>query len=50
MSLFIAAFGLGLGMLGLQRRHASGGGAPPPTVALMADFSDPNANEAWVFW
>lgn len=51
MSMFIAAFGLGLGWLGAQRRAASGGGgSPPPSVALKADFSDANANEAWVFW
>lgn len=34
MSMFIAAFGLGLGMLGLQRKGASGGGSPPPAEDL----------------
>jgi hypothetical protein len=29
MSLFWAAFGLGLGYLGLQRRQSAGGGSPP---------------------
>lgn len=26
------------------------GAAAAPSVALKTDFSDSNANEAWVFW
>ena len=35
-----------------ERHRGAGvsGGGTTPTVALMADFSNPNANESWVFY
>lgn len=49
----IAMLGLGISIPRIAVRTSdseSSGGAAPAGVALKADFSDPNTNEAWVFW